>query len=86
MRAANESRTSLTSGRTSEAVVMAVADAKDVEPTELRPLNDVVDPDALDTLFQNGTTGELTFEYEGHHVVVTDDGGVFVNGHNQSTA
>ena len=75
-----------TSGRTSESVVMAVAEANDVSPIDLRPLNDVIDPDALDSLFQTGTTGELTFEYEGHHVVVTDDGSVFVGGRGQTNA
>lgn len=53
----------------SQTVVMAVADAKKRAPTDLPPLHDVLDPDALDTLFADtidGRTrpgGHLTFEY-----------------------
>lgn len=78
----------LTSGgpenRASVAVVSAVSSAVGIDPTDLDPpLYDVVDPDALDTLFQD-ETGSVTFEYHGavvnvdHNQVVTlaaTDGG-----------
>ncbi|MFC4989815.1 HalOD1 output domain-containing protein [Saliphagus infecundisoli] len=51
-------------------VVMAVAEREGTTPEELRPLPDVVDPDALDTLC---TAGEIsvTFPYKGYVVTVT---------------
>jgi len=55
----------------SEAVLDAVADHEGVSPEELNPpLYDVVDPDALETIFR-GTTGQIRFEY--HDYVVTVD-------------
>ena len=74
------------SGRTSESVVMAVADAKGVDPIDLQPLNDGLDPDALNNIFRTDTIGELTFEYEDTHVVVTGDGRVSVNGRDNPSA
>lgn len=47
----------------SEAVITAVAEAKGIEKTDLKPeLYEVVDPDALDALFQQNT-GHVEFEY-----------------------
>jgi|AntRauTorcE11898_2_1112593.scaffolds.fasta_scaffold39313_2 hypothetical protein len=69
-------------------IVFAIADAKDVEPTELKspPLYEVVDASALrDTLFEHGGgyerldgNGTVTFQYDGHLVEVSDDGWVQV--------
>lgn len=64
--------------RLSEAVVKAVADAEGVGPTDLRPLYEAVDPDALDSLFHSSddaqlTAGQVEFSYHGYHVHVTDD-------------
>lgn len=65
----------------SVAVVMAVAAREGVDPTELSPpLNDVVDPDALDALFA-GTDdpgSRLSFTYRGYSVEVHSDGHVDV--------
>ncbi|WP_277555746.1 HalOD1 output domain-containing protein [Halobaculum limi] len=66
------------------AVVTAVGAEAGVELSDLKPpLYEVVDPDALDTLFQD-TTGTVSFEYHGSVVSVdhtnavtlasTDDG------------
>lgn len=70
--------------RASLAVVSAVSSAAGVDPTDLDPpLYEVIDPDALDSLFQT-ETGSVTFEYHGaivnvdHEQVVTltaTDGG-----------
>jgi hypothetical protein len=66
----------------SVAVVMAVAAREGVDPTELSPpLNDVVDPDALDALFAGSddeSIGSLTFDYRGYSVEVRSDGRVHV--------
>jgi len=62
----------------SERIVEAVADAKDVSSLELDPLYDVVDPDAMDGLFQAGAAGRIEFVYEGCKVVVHADGDVDV--------
>jgi hypothetical protein len=62
----------------SQAVVEAVADHRGVAVEELRdPLYDVVDPDALDDLFRDGT-GRVAFEYLGYDVTVRHDGTVDV--------
>lgn len=57
----------------STALVRAVADARDVAPTELRPLYDVVDADALDSLIRDGGV-TMTVEYEGFRATVRGDG------------
>lgn len=61
----------------SQVVVEAVASAEGVDPLDLEvPLYEAVDPDALDALFQSGTTveGRVEFEYYGYEVAVTGDG------------
>lgn len=66
----------------SEAVIEAVAEAEGVEPTDLQPLYDVLDPDALNSLFKSRNhvnqtrRGLITFEYHGYEVHVDEDGQV----------
>lgn len=60
-------------------VVSEVATATDADPADLRPLHDVIDPDALEALFDDadGTKlaeGYVSFNYEGH-IVRVDGGG-----------
>ncbi|UPW00076.1 hypothetical protein M0R88_16370 [Halorussus gelatinilyticus] len=68
----------------SEAVVLAVADARNCDPVELPPLNDTLDPDALDALFAETvagrprTGGRITFEYDDCTVAVFGSGEVLV--------
>jgi hypothetical protein len=52
-----------------------VAEAEEVPPTELTPLGEVIDPDALSTLFSppSKTKKELSFEYEGYTVIINED-------------
>jgi hypothetical protein len=45
------------------AVVQAVSDAEDTEPTALPPLGSVLDPEALDALFD--VTGDRTTDRHG---------------------
>lgn len=59
------------------AVVMAVAEREGVEPTDLSPLADAVDPDAFATLA--ATAGvEVRFTYEGYEIAVGRAGEVRV--------
>lgn len=63
-------------------VVETVADALGTDPTELGPLYEAVDPDALDRLFESShrfTTGRVTFAFEGCDVTVDADGWVAVS-------
>lgn len=65
-------------GSISYSIVSHVADQRGVEPEELRPLHDVIDPDALESLFDdaNGSMlrdGHVAFSYEGFIVRVHDD-------------
>lgn len=67
-------------------VMVAVAEAKGVDPTELRPLTDSVDPDVLDWLVRTEPCDgesepnpvEVRFSYEGREVVVQGDGNLTV--------
>lgn len=65
--------------RVSTAVVEAIAAEADRDPTELPPLFDTIDPDALDAIFStqpDGTPrrdGEVVFPYAGYRVCVSAD-------------
>lgn len=62
----------------SVAVVMVVAAREDADPTELSPpLNDVVDPDALDAVLDGADADTaVSFTYQGYEVEVRGDGRV----------
>lgn len=67
----------------STAVAEAVATATDREPTELTPIYESIDSDALDTLVVpaedgGGDSVHITFRYEGVDVVVDSHRGVEV--------
>ncbi|WP_224335653.1 HalOD1 output domain-containing protein [Haloprofundus halobius] len=63
----------------SEAVVRAVATTTDCDPLELDQLYGVVDPDALDDLFTESTTGspptegQFIFSFSGCEVIVSPE-------------
>lgn len=65
-------------------VVHALADVEGIDPAEIEPLNDVVDPDAMDDIFRpnrDGTPregGQLSFAISGHRVVVHSVGRIEV--------
>jgi hypothetical protein len=65
-------------------VVNAVAAVADRDHTELTPLNDVVDPGALNTLFahkHDGTArmgGEVSFSLSGYEVTVEAGGRILI--------
>jgi len=67
----------------SEAVVSSVATQKGVREIALPPLFEVLDPDALDALFETSgglAEGQITFEYAGCTVECGSDGTVRVDG------
>ncbi|WP_121743038.1 HalOD1 output domain-containing protein [Natronorubrum halophilum] len=62
-------------GSVSIAIVTAVASKRDVDPTELPPLYEWIEPDALDALFEptrrgGPRRGHLEFTYDGHEIGV----------------
>ena len=59
----------------SQTVIMAVAEATDVDPIDLDPrISDVIDPDALDRLFETGQSEmRLKFSMAGRQVIVHAD-------------
>lgn len=64
-------------------IITEVAAAKGVSPIDVQPpLYDVIDSDALDSLFadQNGASrvGQVSFNYAGHEVTVESSGEVDV--------
>lgn len=64
--------------RVSTAVIEAVSEEEGVDPVDLHDsLYDAIDPDALETLFRNGT-GYVVFEYHGYEVAVDSDQNVDV--------
>lgn len=75
----------------SERVVTAVATARGVEPADLPPLYDVIDPDALDRLFRHGSTAgcagpdRVVFTMAGCEVVVDGSGEIDVTPEDEST-
>lgn len=66
----------------SEAVVLAVAEAEGASPLDLRPLASVIDPEELDHLVDSmasrpeGPAGRVVFVYAGYEVTVTGRGDV----------
>lgn len=70
----------------SNAITQAVATVTETEPETLRPLYEVVEPDALDRLFaptsatdtETTRDGHVVFPYEGCTVRVTADGRVVI--------
>lgn len=57
-------------------ILRAVADREGVDTTELPPLYDVVDPDALRTVVETMDAGRVEFHYCGYEVTVHGDGRV----------
>ena len=72
----------------SQAVVEAVAEREGVDPTEIEPpaydpLYAVINPEALDRLFEAATVtpedASVSFEYEGYAISVYSDGRVCID-------
>ena len=73
------------SERLSGAIIATVATVADTEPTELEPLYDCVDPDALDALFRPlsedrpRSHGRLSFSFDEYEVAVHGHGEIIVD-------
>jgi len=73
------------SERLSSAIIAAVATVADTEPTELEPLYECVDPDALNALFsplsedQPRSRGRLSFFLDEYEVTVHGHGEIVVD-------
>lgn len=73
------SRDFVEDGGVTPAVVEAILDALDLDSPRLDPpLYDVLDPDALETLFRFEGTVSVTFRYQGADVTVRNDGEITV--------
>jgi len=71
----------------SEAVVTAIATAESVEPVKLSPrLYDVIDPDALDALFDHAHHDSVTVSFAYGDWTVHIDGGVVTVAGNPESA
>jgi len=77
-------RTMRTTGRNDELcteIAETVAEAADVDPLELDPLYDVVDPEVIEELLKTPSVAEessITFTYTGHQVTVEGEGVILV--------
>ncbi|WP_254530451.1 HalOD1 output domain-containing protein [Natrinema gelatinilyticum] len=54
-------------------VIETVAEREGVAPTNLPPLYEVIEPEALDSIFTAGR-GHLVFPYYGYKITVSGDG------------
>ncbi|RBI62119.1 HalOD1 output domain-containing protein [halophilic archaeon] len=69
----------------STTVMTAVAEAMDEDPTEMDPLYDRFDPDALDCLFRpmaDGVPpagGHVSFTFKGYRVFIQSDGHIAIH-------
>ena len=65
------------SGRASDAVIRAIAEARGVDPLELEPIQEHIDLDAVDRLFASaGSDGRLIVDVAGCRVRLQSDGEV----------
>lgn len=64
----------------SMAIIEEVAAIDGTDPTELPPLYEVIDPEALDALVESASESEfeVEFPYSGHEVTVTGDGEIHI--------
>ena len=63
-------------------VVKAVAAADGVEPADVEPLHEYIDPEVLYKLggVRNDTEWRFTFQYGDHHIAIAHDSQVVVDG------
>lgn len=63
----------------SERIISETASIEGVDPTDLPPLYNSVDPDALEQMVESlDETCTIKFDYSGYSVTVTGDGSVSV--------
>lgn len=68
-----------------EVIVQQIADLEGVEPLDLEtPLYDAVDPEAVESLLTDATTGErrehirVKFQYYGYDIIVDGEGEIAI--------
>ena len=62
-------------------VIETIAAVTESDPLTMDPpLYEVIDTDALDTLYERGAAATVVFEYDGHTVTIHDDHTVTVDG------
>jgi hypothetical protein len=66
-------------------VIEQVADATDSDPSELPPLYNDIDPDALNALVKHMTHGEISFTYAGQEITVASSGHIRLEDHSSGT-
>ena len=65
-------------------VIRGIATLNGEQPTDIKPLHDVIDPDALDALFQpvseesTERRANVSFPFEGYEVTVYADGEIVI--------
>ncbi|WP_135306018.1 HalOD1 output domain-containing protein [Haloarcula amylovorans] len=60
----------------SEQVVQQVATTTNSDITELPPLHDTINPNALETTVEQMSGGRISFGYAGHEVTVDEKGAI----------
>ncbi|WP_434530208.1 HalOD1 output domain-containing protein (plasmid) [Haloarcula sp. NS06] len=60
----------------SERIVCRVATTTNSDVTELPPLHDSIDPNALETTVERMSDGAISFRYAGYEVTVAQDGAI----------
>lgn len=69
----------LSANGASEAVILALSRARDVDNLELSPLGESVNPLALDVLLEDDSfAGNVTLQYEESEITVTSDGDISI--------
>lgn len=58
----------------SEAVVRAIAQAKDIDPLEMPALYDIMDPEAINAVYNGGEFSGVQFSFCGYEVSITSNG------------
>lgn len=62
-------------------IVSAVANVEGIDPMDLEPtLYSVVDPEALEQLYKDGSGPHVAFDYAGHEVIIQPDRTITVDG------
>lgn len=70
----------------SVSIVEAIAERTERDVTELPQLYDCVDPDALESLVEGMSVGEVSFCYAGYHVTVLSDRSIHLEAQDQCGA
>lgn len=65
-------------GTPSETIMRALMEVHGGEPTDMAPLYEVIDLDALDSLFRGPNPGTVKFDYAEYTFIVREDAEVIV--------